>query len=335
MDRGGNLMKATKRRIGFLTVSPFEQLDLVGPSAVFSYPRKAGVAAYETHVLGASKGKAVLSSGGLTIGPATYYADFDRPLDTLIVIGGPGALIPSDPRLLTWLRERSKRTRRVGSVCTGAFILAESGLLDGRRAATHWRYCDQFAKRYPKVRVEKDPIFIKDDKFYTTAGVTAGIDLALALVEEDLGYAVAMEVARELVLFLRRPGGQAQFSYVLNEQENISDQALRSLPSWVAANLTNDLSVRSLAEATTMSDRTFARRFGETFGVTPAVWVQSIRVDAVRQHLENGNLGLKEIASRTGFRDVSSLRRAFQGHFYTSPIEYRERFWRGPSDPTE
>jgi transcriptional regulator GlxA family with amidase domain len=321
-------MQTAKRHVGFLVVSPFEQLDLVGPSAVFSYPRRAGIPAYETHVLSATKGTTVNSSGGLTIGPAVPYAEFDRPLDTLLVIGGPGSLVPPDPELRAWLRARSKRARRFGSICTGAFLLGEAGILDGRRAATHWRFCDEFKKRFPKVQVERDPIFVKDGHIYTTAGVTAGIDLALALIEEDLGYATAMSVARELVLFLRRPGGQAQFSYVLNEQENVSDQALRSLPSWVSANLTGDLSVRALAHVTSMSERTFARRFTEAFGTTPAVWVQMLRVEAVRQHLENSHLGLKEIGVRTGFADMSSLRRAFRAHLHASPLDYRERFRR-------
>lgn len=319
-------MQTAKRHIGFLVISPFEQLDLVGPSAVFSYPRRRGLPAYEVHIISAGRGKTVESSGGLTIGPAVSYRDFTRPLDTLLAIGGPGSLIPPDPELKAWLRARSKRTRRMGSICTGAFLLGEAGLLDGRRAATHWRFCGEFRKRFPKVLLERDPIFVKDGHIYTTAGVSAGIDLALALVEEDHGYAAAMTVARELVIFLRRPGGQAQFSAVLNEQESISDQAFRSLPAWVSANLAGDLSTRALAEASSMSERTFARRFTEAFGTTPSVWVQTIRVEAVRQHLETSHLGLKEIAARTGFADTSTLRRIFRSHFHVSPIEYKERF---------
>jgi transcriptional regulator GlxA family with amidase domain len=286
------------------------------------------------HIISATKGKAVQSSGGLTIGPAVSYTEFDRPLDTLLVIGGPGSLVPPDPELKKWLRTRSERTRRMGSICTGAFLLAEAGLLEGRRAATHWRFCGEFKKRFPNVELERDPIFVKDEGIYTTAGVSAGIDLALALVEEDHGYAAAMTVARELVLFLRRPGGQAQFSTVLNEQESVSDAAFRTLPSWVSGNLTSDLSVMRLAEVTKMSERTFARRFNEAFGTTPAVWIQMLRVEAVRQYLENSHLGLKEIAVRTGFADVSSLRRAFRSHLHVSPLEYRQRFYERPDDLT-
>jgi transcriptional regulator GlxA family with amidase domain len=321
-------MKRTKRRVGLLTVSPFEQLNLVGPSSVFSYARKAGVPAYEIQVLTAVKSNTIRSSSGLTIGPVTHFAELNDSLDTLLVIGGEGALTRPDTKLISWLRERSKRTRRIGSICTGAFLLAEAGLLDKRRTVTHWRFCDELSKSYPRVRVERDPIFVKDGKFYTTAGVSAGIDLALALVEEDLGHAAVLQVARELVLFPRRSGGQAQFSDAINEQEDIRDKALRNLRLWVATNLTNDLSVPTLARTTAMSERTFARRFGAAFSMTPASWVQSIRVEAVREYLENDSLTLREIASKTGFRDVGSLRRAFRSHLNTAPAEYQERFRR-------
>jgi transcriptional regulator GlxA family with amidase domain len=207
---------------------------------------------------------------------------------------------------LNWLRERSSRARRVASVCTGAFILAGAGLLDERRIATHWRYCDLFVSRYRHLKVERDPIFIKDGKFYTTAGVSAGIDLALALVEEDLGRAVAATIARELVLFLRRPGGQAQYSTLLAQQEGMSDARLRDLPVWVRSHLTRKLDVETLAKAVRMSPRTFARQFQAQFGATPARWVQSLRIEAAMQHLENYDMPLRKIAQITGFRDSAN-----------------------------
>jgi transcriptional regulator GlxA family with amidase domain len=319
-------MKIAKRQLGYLITHQYHQLDLIGLSSVFTYPMQGGVPAYEAHILSTTKGSMVTSSHGLSIGPSTYYADFHRSLDTLLIVGGPGSLDPPDQKLKLWLRERCKRTRRMGSVCAGAFLLGEAGLLDGRRAVTHWRLCDEFKKRFPNVRLELDPIFLRDGNIYTTAGVSAAIDLALAFVEEDLGYAAAIEVARELVLFLRRPGGQAQFSTVLKQQEAISDNALRNLPSFVSANLSGDLSVRKLAEVSCMTERTLARRFHETFGTTPAAWVQMLRVQAVRNHLESGGLGLKEIAARTGFADATSLRRAFSSQLHVSPLEYRKRF---------
>jgi transcriptional regulator GlxA family with amidase domain len=320
-------MKTTRRSVGLLVLSPFEQLNLVGPSSVFSFARKANNPAYEIHLLAVRKENTLCSSSGLTIGPATHFAKFDGSIDTLLVIG-EGAMMPPDAELKTWLRERSKRARRIGSICTGAFLLAEAGLLDRRRVVTHWRYCEQLAEQYPSVRVERDSIFVKDGKLYTTAGVSAGIDLALALVEEDLGYGAVIAVARELMLFPRRAGGQAQFSHALNGHEDVSSEALRTLRSWVTANLTSDLSVRTLAQVSSMSERTFMRRFGEEFHTTPAMWVQSFRVEAVRKHLENDNLSLKEIASMTGFRDVGSLRRTFRSHLCTTPAEYQERFRR-------
>jgi transcriptional regulator GlxA family with amidase domain len=323
-----NVMKTIRRSIGLLVPSPFEQLNLVGPSSVFSFTRKADSPAYEIHLLAATRESTLRSSTGLTIGPATHYAKFDGPIDTLLVIGGEGAMMPPDMELRTWLRERSKRARRIGSICTGAFLLAEAGLLDRRRAVTHWRYCDQLAEQYPRVRVERDPIFVKDGKMYTTAGVSAGIDLALALVQEDLGYDAVISISRELMLFPKRSGGQAQFSYALNEHNDVSNEALRNLRSWVVANLTSDLSVPTLAQMSSMSERTFVRRFGEEFHTTPAIWVQSLRVEAVRRHLENDNFSLKEIASMTGFRDVGSLRRTFRSHLRTSPAEYQDRFRR-------
>ncbi len=201
-----------------------------------------------------------------------------------------------------------------------------AGVLDGRRVTTHWRYLDFLIKRYKHLQVERDPIFIKDGKFYTTAGVSAGIDLALALVEEDLGHEVAASVARELVLFLRRPGSQAQYSILLAQQATMSDARMRDLPAHAESHLTHKLDVNTLAAFVAMSPRTFARQFEGNFGTTPARWVRSLRVEAARQHLESRNLSLKEIARVTGFRDEQALRRAFVQQMKMTPKEYRERF---------
>ena len=205
-------------------------------------------------------------------------------------------------------------------------MLAASGLLDGRRVATHWRYCDLFLSRFKQLKVERDPIFLKDGKFYTTAGVSAGIDLALALVEEDLGHSVAATVAREFVLFLRRPGNQTQYSTLLAQQEEMTDQRMRDLPVWTRDHLARKLDVKTLAEVVAMSPRTFARHFQSQFGTTPARWIQSLRVEAARQHLESLDMPLKRIAHVTGFRDEQALRRAFMQHMSLTPKQYRERF---------
>jgi transcriptional regulator GlxA family with amidase domain len=211
------------------------------------------------------------------------------PIDTLIAIGGEGAVAPHSPELSKWLRERAAHTRRLASICTGAFLLASAGLLDGHRVATHWQWCDLLQSRYKQLKVERDPIFIKEGKIYTTAGVTAGIDLSLALVEEDLGHAAAAAIARTLVLFLRRPGGQAQYSTLLAQQEGIEDVRMRDLPVWVRANLSRKLDVDKLANAAAMSPRTFVRQFKAQFNTTPARWVQSLRVEAAMQHLADRN----------------------------------------------
>jgi transcriptional regulator GlxA family with amidase domain len=313
--------------IAFLAASPFELLDLTGPAAVFAYPTVKDKPYYSFRILSTESGDTVKSmGGGLALTDTCRFSKYAGPIDTLIVVGGLGSIGSQPPELLEWLRKRASRIRRIASVCTGAFILAASGLLDGRRVATHWRYCDLFAKRFKHLRVERDPIFIKDGKFYTTAGVSAGIDLSLALVEEDLGHSVAATVARELVLFLRRPGGQAQYSALLAQQEEIDDKRMRDLPAWARSNLARKLDVSTLAKVVAMSPRTFARQFQSQFGTTPAKWIQSLRVEAARQHLESLSMPLKRIAPLTGFRDEQALRRAFMQQMSVTPKQYRERF---------
>jgi transcriptional regulator GlxA family with amidase domain len=312
--------------VAFLVASPFELLDLTGPAAVFSYPTVSDKPYYSFRILTTTSVGPVESMGGITISDTRTFSDYTGLIDTLIVVGGLGSIEHQSPELLEWLRKRASRIRRIASVCTGAFILAASGLLDGRRVATHWRYCDLFASRFKQLKIERDPIFIKDGKFYTTAGVSAGIDLALALVEEDLGHSAAATVARELVLFLRRPGNQAQFSELLAQQEQLDDDRMRDLLVWTRSNLARNLDVRTLAEVVAMSPRTFARRFQSQFGTTPARWIQSLRVEAARQHLEGASIPLKRIARLTGFRDEQALRRAFIQQMSVTPKQYRERF---------
>ena len=318
--------------IAFLVASPFELLDLTGPAAVFAYPKVKNKPYYSFRILSAESGEMVKSMGGLSIADTSRFSDYTGPIDTLIVVGGLGSIEHQSSELLKWLRDRSPRIRRIASVCTGAFLLAASGLLDGRRVATHWRYCDLFASRFKNLKVERDPIFIKDGKFYTTAGVSAGLDLALALVEEDLGHSAAATVARDLVLFLRRPGNQAQYSELLAQQEEIEDKRMRDLPAWTRSHLARKLDVSTLAKVVAMSPRTFARQFQSQFGTTPAKWIQSLRVEAARQQLETVNMPLKRIAPLTGFRDEQALRRAFIQQLSVTPKQYRERFGVGQSD---
>jgi transcriptional regulator GlxA family with amidase domain len=243
----------------------------------------------------------------------------------LLVIAGTGALKPVTPSLSAWLGQRAKRVRRIGSVCVGAFILAGAGLLKNHRAVTHWLYCSELSRRYPDLKVEMNPIFIKEGNVYTSAGVSAGIDLSLALIEEDRGFKAANSVARRLVLFMRRGGDQAQYSTLLREQEKVSEPGFRNLPAWAMANLHQKLDVETLAKFASMSPRTFVRRFQKQFNMSPALWVKSLRVEAARDRLESTSDGLKQIAVSTGFRDELNLRRAFAAHFGLSPRNYRQQ----------
>ena len=312
--------------IAFLVPSPFEILDLTGPTSVFEWATTNGARHYSIQILSTRSGGTVETTGGMTISNACKYSDYEGSIDTLIAIGGDGAVAQQPPELSKWLQERAPYIRRIASICTGAFILAGAGLLNGRRVATHWLWCDILQSRYKLLKVERDPIFIKEDKFYTTAGVTAGIDLSLALVEEDLGHAVAAGIARILVLFLRRPGGQSQYSTLLAQQEGIENARMRDLPVWVKAHLNQKLDLQQLADAAAMSPRTFMRQFKAQFDTTPARWVQSLRVEAAMQHLEDPNPSIGKVARLTGFRDEQALRRAFLQQIGVTPNQYRERF---------
>jgi len=227
--------------------------------------------------------------------------------------------------IVDWVVRASRRARRTTSVCTGSYLLAAAGLLDGRRATTHWEYCDRLAARYPAVRLDPDPVFVRDGDIWTSAGVTAGMDLALALVEDDLGPEVALTVARLLVVFLKRPGGQSQFSGALSVQQ-ASRPALRELQAWIAGHLDDDLSVAALAARAHLSERSFARAFRAEVGQTPAVYVETLRVERARALLEDGAESLEAVARAAGFSSAEVLRRAFHRRLGVGPAAYRERF---------
>jgi transcriptional regulator GlxA family with amidase domain len=313
------------RRVVFVCFPDVEALDVAGPWEVFSFAGQPGVAEYELELV-SPEGQLVRSSNGLQFVPTGAIEDSAAPIDTLIVPGGSGVdAAGRDETLVRWLRRRSLRARRVCAVCTGAFLLAEAGLLDGRRATTHWERCAALKHDYPDIEVDPDPIFVRDGNVYTSAGVTAGIDLALALVEEDLGPAAALAVARALVLFVRRPGDQAQFSSALAGQ--MAEQSgIRELQGWIADHLDEDLSVERLAERVHMSPRNFARVFAHSVGVTPAAYVQASRLERARVLLETTDLRLEELAARCGFGTVDALRRTFARKLHVSPSQYRSRF---------
>jgi transcriptional regulator GlxA family with amidase domain len=314
------------RRIAVLAFPKVQAIDVFGPAEVFSAAdRLAGGGEYAVELL-ATGAEPIETSSGIGIVPTRSISATRGLLDTLIVAGGDGVNAAlKDDRLVRWVARVAPRTRRVCSVCTGAFLLAEAGLLDGRRATTHWAACEELARRYPQVRVEPDPIFVRDGAIATSAGVTAGIDLALALVEEDLGSEIAREAARWLVLFLKRPGGQSQFSAPLDRPVP-ERRELRELQEWMHGHLDEDLSVPVLAERALMSPRNFARVFRAEVGMTPAAYVERLRVERARSLLEAGEEPVESVAEVCGFGTVETLRRAFQRAMGVSPSQYRERF---------
>jgi transcriptional regulator GlxA family with amidase domain len=303
-------------------------LDVTGPFQVFAsandFVRKSGGRPpYELKVV-AQSGAQVTTSAGLKL--STESLPLERAaVDTLIVAGGRGVeAAAADRVIIDWVKLRAKRARRIGSVCTGTFLLAAAGLLDGRRAATHWNSCAELARRFPKVRVESDPIFVRDGSVWSSAGVTAGIDLALALVEEDLGRQVALAVARFLVVFVKRSGGQAQFSTALALQA--ADDQFGALHEWVNQHLGDDLPLAVLADQAGMSERSFSRRYAEATGLTPARAIERLRVEAARRLLAESGLPAKRISRRCGFGSEETMRRSFLRVLGVTPQEYRARF---------
>jgi transcriptional regulator GlxA family with amidase domain len=247
-------------------------------------------------------------------------------IDTLLVAGGDAVeQNETSSEAVRWLKKIFPRTRRVGSVCTGAMLLARAGLLDGRRATTHWNWCQTLIKRAPRAQVDADPIFVRDENVYTSAGVTAGMDLALALVEEDYGSRLALQVARNLVLYLRRPGGQSQFSAALSLQ--LTDRKpLRELEAWVLDNLQKPITVPLLAERVAMSPRNFARVFTKEMKTTPAKFVERLRIEAARRRLEESQNSMETIAAECGFGSINSMRTVFQRTLKIAPGQYRRHF---------
>jgi len=316
------------RVIDVLTYPAVQLLDVTGPVQVFASAndRSAEMGGARPYVLRvvAHGGDGATSSAGVALaaGPLTQPGE---ALDTLLVAGGEGAEAAAEnPVLVDWVRERASQARRIASVCTGAFLLAAAGLLDGRRAATHWMYCARFAQRFPTVHVEPDPIFVRDGPVWTSAGVTAGIDLALALVEEDLGRSVALAVARYLVVFLKRPGGQAQFSAALALQA--AEDTFGALHDWINRHLADHLSLAVLANQAGMSERSFSRHYAEATGFTPARAIEQLRLEAAKRLLSESRLPVKRIAQRCGFGSEETMRRSFLRLLAVAPQDYRSRF---------
>jgi transcriptional regulator GlxA family with amidase domain len=319
------------REVAILVFPGVQSLDLTGPLEVFAgaqtllHATRRGDRGYRVTIL-SRDGRPLRTSSGLTIVPDGNFAHTPSELDTLIVAGGYGSREASDdPDTIAWIARTSARARRTASVCTGAFLLAAAGLLDGRNATTHWASAEGLARQHPAVRVDSEPIFLRDGDIWTSAGVTAGMDLSLALVEEDLDREAALLIARHLVLFLRRPGNQAQFSATLAAQEP-SSEPLRDTRRHIVENLAGDLSVEALAQHAHLSPRHFARSFRAEAGVTPARYVESVRLEAARRALEDTPQPIATIAIACGFGTPETLRRAFLRTLGVGPAEYRRRF---------
>jgi transcriptional regulator GlxA family with amidase domain len=315
------------RSIEILLFPDAQMLDATGPAQVFASANEImGKALHPPYsVMLVAETSNVTCSSGVTM-QCKRIQDCTTAPDTTIVSGGLGvnAALEHDV-LVDWVRTRAEEVRRLASVCSGAFLLAEAGLLDGRRAATHWSRFEEFIGRYPKVTLERDPIFVRDGKIWTSAGVTAGIDLALAMVEEDHGRAVALSVARELVVFLKRPGGQSQFSAPLALQQK--DDKFHGLHSWIGDNLARRLTLGVLAARAGMSERSFSRHYQAHTGYTPAKGVEMIRVEQAKSRLETGD-SIVAVSRTCGFGTAETMRRAFLRHLGVTPREWRERFRR-------
>ena len=328
-------MKAMKR-IAMLAFPDVQILDVTGPLEVFSRASrwlcdegKSNSHVYQVEIIGLKPGW-FRASCGLRLYADSGFAEISRGVDTLFIAGGMGVeACCRNKKLLRWIVEQSSHVRRLGSICTGAFLLAEAGLLDGRSATTHWNHSELFAQKYPNVHVEREPIFTREGSIYTSAGVTTGMDLALAMVEEDFGRDVSLAAARELVLFLKRPGGQAQLSVQLSAQ--LSDrESMRDLQVYIAEHPNHDLSVEQLANRLAISPRQFARVFKQEFGTTPGSYVSSVRVETAQRLLEETTKPLKLICMESGLGSLESMRRTFVQILGVTPSQYRERCKRCP-----
>jgi transcriptional regulator GlxA family with amidase domain len=316
-------------RVGFLGYPHANALDIVGPAEAFASAlcdngKGRLERCYQVSIIGLTR-RSFTAESGIVLQSSTTIETAPK-LDTLIIPGGCGLRQPEiNRKAAKWIAEKAKQTRRVASVCTGIYGLAATGLLDSRRVTTHWRFAADVAKRFPKLRMEPNALFVKDGPFYTSAGITAGIDLALALIEEDFGSKMALAVAREMVVYLKRSGGQEQYSEPLQFQTKSSDR-FAELVAWMTNNPTKEMSVESLARRAFLSPRQFFRRFKEHFGSSPALFVETLRLNEARRRLSAGEPSIENVAESVGFNGADSFRRAFQRRFRVTPGKYRRSF---------
>ena len=330
--------EATIKTVGIVGYPGVEIIDVAGPMEVFAFAniglQQLGLSkkpAYAIELLSAKSGS-LTASCGLQIVANRPYGDVQEGMDTLLIAGTTNIdCLLCDPELQSWVQVVAPKVRRLASVCTGSFLLAESGLLDGHRATTHWLYCNRLAHDYPEVTVEPDRIFVRDGRISTSGGITSGIDLALSMVEEDWGSELALSIARYLVMFLKRPGGQSQFSAYLTSEAHRPE--VKDLQAWIMLHLTEDLRVETLAERICMSPRNFARFFLAETGMTPAKFVEIARIDSARHYLGSTKLSIEAVADKSGFVDTERMRRAFIRQLGVNPQNYRDRFSDSGSHP--
>ena len=320
------MTRQKSKKIGFLTFDDMQALDLFGPLEVFEAAngQLESASCYQLIVL-SRDGQSVTTSSGVTVG-AHYALKNCPPLHSLIIAGGQGARRKNfSGQTLEWIRQQAKDLERICSVCTGLFVLARTGLVDGCSTTTHWQHVDEACNRFPELQIEPDALFIRQGKFATSAGVTAGIDLALSLVEEDFGPSLAAKVAQHLVVFVRRPGDQRQFSSPLREQMRTSD-AFADLIAWISEHLAEPLSASILAEQVNLSERQFRRRFQALTGQTPIKYVEQLRIETACERLLEDSTSIEQIAQSVGYDSALSFRRAFVRLRGVSPSEFRARF---------
>jgi transcriptional regulator GlxA family with amidase domain len=323
-QRGSARLK--RRSVIFVVVPPVDELDLVGPIQVFSAAnRLVHKTVYKVEIVTNAKEMRVQGEGGLlSFAAQGRFQDVRGKVDSILLVCGLATRAARDPALFAWLRKMAPAVRRLGAVCVGSFLLAEAGVLNGKRATTHWKFGRELARPYPQLHVEFEPIWVKDGNVYTSAGISAGIDLALGWVEEDCGGRISHEIAREFVLFLRRPGGQTQLSASLSAQAS-EMKVIQELQVWIAENLQNNLRIQTLADRAAMSVRNFERVFMRELGKTPAHYVLQVRAEAARRQLERTDQGLKQIAATCGFSSADSMRRAFLRSMGITPDKYRRQ----------
>jgi len=330
-----------KRLIVIVAMPNNFALDITGPGDVFSSAKKIIAADvlknyqmnYELLIVSATTEQDVLTNSGILMRCETSIFNIGEKIDTLIIAGFPDSYDWSGyPDLVEWLKTNTEQIRRICSVCLGAFVLAESGFLKNRKATTHWKACGELSRRYKNINVDPNPIFVKDGKFYTSAGASSGIDLSLALVEEDFGREVSLQVSQNLILYLRRPGNQSQFSNLLSQQLS-SKKQIRDLQPWILNNLKGNLSVNILADRSLMSPRNFARVFLKETGFTPSRYIERLRIESAKRFLEENDFSLNQIAEACGFGSSDTMRKIFMRNLQTAPNDYRNLFRSAKSRP--